>query len=289
MKRIIIFIAISSAIRLSAMEETDEEKEFLKKEPIMIEAIQKGMTCMIEDYGKYAMNPNAVHEGTTALHEAVKILSIKGVSALLSTGANPDTSDKNNCTPLMMLIDKFRGTQWCYDNVQGCFRLVHAISKNKDAYTAEKIAENLLEHGANPHAHIKNDKSPLGAAISLGWEGMIRILLSHKADSNRTQGNNGEGALAFVIRTKIQKCDCYNNIPRLLIRSGDRIDHKNNNGETALFDACTYPKVSILKMLLKAGANVHLRNKDGQSVLEKAIHHGTPKHVKLLKKYGATL
>jgi ankyrin repeat protein len=289
-KKIAIFL-INISMLLSAMSKEETTKGD-SKETLLLAAAKKGMADSLENFKVAGINLNGVYNGTTALHEAAKALSVKSVAILLKLDADPNILDKDNCTPLIRLLARFDRIEWCKD-CSGCCSSAHVKNpKSKDMLSAEKIAKILLEHGASPDVGNVTQFSPIGRALMLGWQEMVQLLYTYKINLNDVYvQETGKKALAFVCKKWLQNtyCDCHSNLPRILINAGITIDDKDKNGETALFDACAYSKLSIMKMLLKAGANPNLKNNANQSVLEKAIAVGTKKHVKLLKKYGAML
>lgn len=283
MKRMIILLAINVSILLPAMERIQDTS----KQDLFITATQKGMVDTMQHLKHEGVDPSV------ALHMTVRNGLVKSVSQLLAMGANPNALNKSNETPLVYMLKKFVAADYCdvdcccccgcHQNLKMADGTSYRYEVSPRVDEAEKIAQKLLESGAS--AQIGN---PLAYAISIGWKKMVPLLIKHGASVHEVVYEDGRGALAASCGSW-SRCDCCKSIVTTLLKAGAVIDHKDTNGETALFKACKYHNVSIMKMLVKAGANVHIKNNAGKSILETAVTHGNEGHVNLLKKYGASL
>src|ERR1700761_8676525 len=74
----------------------------------LIKAAQKGMFSAFEDITKSGVDIDTVSDGTTALHEASKVLSIKSVKMLLILKPNPNSIDKDGNSPLTVIITNIK-------------------------------------------------------------------------------------------------------------------------------------------------------------------------------------
>lgn len=115
-----------------------------------------------------------------------------------------------------------------------------------------KIAQLLLEHGANAHVRNKNGQTPLHTALENGLSEIVALLLKFGADVNAQD---------------------YGAMTPLLLVLQPLLGHDFQITKTA-------------QLLLEHGASVHVR-KNGQMPLHTAVHHGFSGIVALLLKFGA--
>ena len=73
----------------------------------------------------------------------------------------------------------------------------------------------------------------------------------------------------------------------LLLKSGAKVDDKNQSGETALHYAAAHGHKAVVEVLLKNKANVNARNDADATPLALAQGAGKQDVVALLKKHGA--
>ena len=73
----------------------------------------------------------------------------------------------------------------------------------------------------------------------------------------------------------------------LLLKSGAKVDGKNNSGETALHYAAANGHKAVAEVLLKNNADVNARSETGATPLALAQGAGKQDVVALLKKHGA--
>ena len=108
-----------------------------------------------------------------------------------------------------------------------------------------ECVEVLLQMGARPNV---GNWSPLHEAALVGDVASARLLLQNKADPNRTE---------------------------------------RSNGGTPLHVACFQGQTEIAKMLIKAGAKLNVRDKEGFTPLFQAKDQGHFELMKYLKSLGA--
>ena len=73
----------------------------------------------------------------------------------------------------------------------------------------------------------------------------------------------------------------------LLLKSGAKVDDRNNSGETALHYAAAHGHKAVAEVLLKNKADVNARSEIGATPLALAQGAGKQDVAALLKKYGA--
>jgi len=101
------------------------------------------------------------NQGATALLQATRAGSVRAAEALLQAKANPNLSDINDETPLMLAVN------------------------NKQ----NGLAVHLLDAGADIQAVDANGRTPLYLAASRGNSEMVRRLLKEGADANQADAH----------------------------------------------------------------------------------------------------
>lgn len=141
----------------------------------------------------------------------------------------------------------------------------------------DKINKTCIKHGIEPRqfaafmgpfSHVnatdKKGQTPLGAAISLGDDEMVKLLLELGADVNQL---DGEGA------SPLRRAVVYNaktEIFELLKKKGADLKLIERDGMTAFCFAAAEGKLDIVKTLVRLGADIHqkFKVKDGSTVSE---------------------
>ena len=93
-----------------------------------------------------------------------------------------------------------------------------------------KVAEFLLQNGAEPNAYDEVRETPLYRAVNLGYVDCVEVLLKHDVD----------------------------------------LDFQNRKGQTALHRAAIRGKRFVVPLLLDAGASIELEDKTGKVPLDYA-------------------
>ncbi|MGC8743255.1 MAG: ankyrin repeat domain-containing protein [Verrucomicrobiia bacterium] len=160
--------------------------------------------------------------------EAVKANNLKQLQTILK--ADPDSVNAKDALQLTPL-------HWAAD------------------YGYLKIAEFLIENGANVNAKTDNGWTPLHQAVIKLNTNIVRLLISKKADVNaQTSAKITPLMLACGI--------AYNyEIAKMMIDAGADVKMKDQFGNTALSFAASVPdEIRVSEMLLKAGADVNPRD-----------------------------
>jgi ankyrin repeat protein len=199
------------------------------------------------DCGKYDIN--ALHDGYTALHVAIKYSKTEMVQHLLKVPMNADPTSRDACgrTALLAAVSSTRKTEIIdllleHDKVN-----VDDVDENGQtalhwaAYLSNVIAaKKLIDKGADPNIVDQHGRSPLHVA-------------AQEEDSNE--------------------------IIDLLLASGKvSVDDVDEDGDTALYFAASVSNVITVQKLIKKGANPNIFNKESWSPLDVAAtkRYGCP-------------
>ena len=233
----------------------------------------------------------------TALHNAVKKEHLEIIKMLIKYGAEINTKDKNNESPLETAMEtskkhtieivktlvvngaKISGNTICT-----------AIQKNNT-----KILKIFVESGAN--INIRDSRSgyrPIHCAIDNGRLGMVQYLVKNGANLNATSNYKQTPLHAVCIdemnRANISKT-VLTKIAAFLIKNGANLDldAQDTSGETPLHYACKHGYLDIAKLLIEKGANVNSKDQQNDSPLHLAVKYGRKNHIKILLKNGAEI
>ncbi|MGB3694207.1 MAG: ankyrin repeat domain-containing protein [Spirulinaceae cyanobacterium] len=153
-------------------------------------------------------------------------------------------------------------------------RLIDAAEKGN-----VQIIRNYLNSGGDPNVK-KNDISALHRAAGHGYEEIVALLVSHRADVN-IRSNRNATPLHWAMFSKNME------IASLLINNGADVNAKNENGNTPLHLSATFGSIDQTLILLANGANINAKGNNGYTPLHAAAWKGHTNLVKLLIENGA--
>lgn len=110
-------------------------------------------------------------------------------------------------------------------------------------------------------------RTPLFTALMVFDEEILRLLLTAGAKVNH-RDRSGQSALWYALRHPL--------VLRMLIEAGANVNSRDFAKNTALMSAmrdCIVPAESV-RLLLEAGANVNLRNEKGETALSILFSQG---------------
>lgn len=211
---------------------------------------------------EYGADVNAVHGGDTPLYIAATMGDSELVELLLSKGAyaNGDISGAVIETPL------------------------HSAIAEKHL----KVAESLINHGANVNALNMSKRTPLHFLASFVKDGKLAELMIAKGADVNAPDKNGETPYDFAIRSGNQEVatvlkqqatkasgkalsgmtmDDLNH----LLESGVALDQQLPNGSTLLIEGVVIGNKAMVERLLDIGANVNVKDKIGTTPLRSAF------------------
>lgn len=118
-------------------------------------------------------------------------------------------------------------------------------------YGQHKVAEELLQNGANPNASVFKGKSALTLAVTKNDFAMTELLLK-----NRARPNNVKNKSAVV--HAVEKGDYK--LLKLLLDNGAEVDSVAEYGDTLIYRAVQLGHLDVVKLLIKRGADLNVRD-----------------------------
>ncbi|KAM9803353.1 M-phase phosphoprotein 8 isoform 3-T3 [Syngnathus typhle] len=125
-------------------------------------------------------------------------------------------------------------------------------------------------------------QSELRDAVKSGDYVAVKLALNSKEEYNLDQEDVSGMSLSMLAAAGGQ-----DDILRLLIRKGVRVNGRQHNGTTALMHAAEKNFVTTVAILLEAGSYVNAQTKIGETALMKACKRGNADIVRLLLEKGA--
>lgn len=208
--------------------------------------------------------------GATPLGRAAKAGKADIVELLLARGAEIDTRDLDGSTPLYLAAEAgnraaaetliAHGADVNLPGRSGATPLAAAAFMGSDA-----LSEVLLKAGADPNAVDGTGKAPICYAAGRGFPAVVRMLLDRGVDPNRHYGNDLTALMWAAGYSEEAGTADMDEILKLLIARGARIDDTDNRGRTALMIAASLGHTGVADILLGGGADARLRDKSGKS------------------------
>lgn len=219
----------------------------------LAQAVQKRNHGIIEQLLDRGVSPDSLQE-INLLREAVVNRDTESIRLLLLFGADPNTFDKNDLTPL------FQAAEMGF--LEGAKMLVKygadpnlSAGRDKDTPLALAVLDGQVEltqlflmYGGDPNRIMANDNTALVRAIDRKTpKGVIELLLSYGGDPN---GKNGEGTSPMVQAVGAHRLD----LAQLFLDRG--ADPNLPGPKHPLWPSCYHP--SFLALLLARGADCRL-------------------------------
>ena len=164
-----------------------------------------------------------------------------------------------------------------------------ASKKQLDVFEAASIGDlNRLETLISHDPSLAKSYSPdgftaLALASYLGQKGSVEYLTENGADVNALAKNE----TGFTALTGAASQN-QNEIARILIKKGAKVDHQYEGGFTPLMHAAAAGNVELVTLLLENGANPNMKNIEGKTPLSFALEKGNSTLAETLRKHGAS-
>ncbi len=218
-------------------------------------------SCDKRDYGKAI----SYYDKALNISPGFSSALLKKSFMLFFTGKN-----KEACECLDRLIDMNPGLKGVNVNFSIYnYKPLHIIS----VMGHKKMAELLIEHGADVNARDDGGRDPLYFALRENHMDLVVLFIEKGADIN-----NGEALLHNVAQKGCKKA------VELLIEKGLDVNAPDKYGETPLY--CAVAHKEIVELLIEKGANINGSHKDGETLLHRAAGQGSKDVVELLIEKG---
>ena len=219
---------------------------------------------------------------STPLHFALRGKNVEVARLLLEHGANINAQNKEGHTPQHLLLamgSQVIDTMWFFlerdADVDAVDNNHSTLLHEASSYGNVKVAQLLLERGANINARNKEGHTPLHRVlVRLGYFGgadcfdIIQLLFEHGADVDAL-----DDAQSAPLHVASQSGSTE--ATRLLLEHGAVVDARDNKDSTPLHVASQCGKAEVARLLLEHGANINARNKEDQTPRHLLLSMGT--------------
>ena len=145
--------------------------------------------------------------------------------------------------------------------------VLHLVSRGRqDSRSGVRVAELLLDHGAEVNTRNTDDDTPLHLASYFGKPGIVRLLFDHGADA-RAENEQGVTLLHHVSYGRYESREDGERVAELLLEHGAEVDRRSKDHWTALHFASKYGKLEVVRLLLDHGAEVNAETDIGEKPL----------------------
>ena len=179
----------------------------------------------------------------TPLHLASSYQCPSTVALLLKLGADADSRDEDDMTPLLFALGP--------------------LFFKKDSRSV--AAQLLLEHGANIHMQNKKGQTSLHLASQSQLSQIVALLLKSGLDVDAKDNDNMTPLHLAPTRPSLSDDDIT--AARVLLEHGASVHTRNKNGQTPLHLASLHRFSGIVALLLKFGAEVDVQDNDNMTPL----------------------
>lgn len=230
---------------------------------------------------------NVTTEGTqsTALHRAARGGHADAARILLMAGANVNSLDVGQCSPLHLAFVK-EGEQLACDlllsgaspgaqDVYGFCPIHYAASQGRD-----RSVQLMLRKGVDINIRNTRGLTPLHAASIAGRVGAANLLLAAGADAGASDAL-GNSPLHHAAENNKQA------IIKALVDAGSNIGARASDGWTPLHRATFHSSFAAMYELLRLGADVAAVTNAGWASIHVACWRGNPEATDLLLRWGA--
>jgi ankyrin len=182
----------------------------------------------------------------TPLHLASYYGNIEIVCLLLDHGADPEAAEGNMGQKPLHRV---------------------ACGEYKSQEDGVRVAQLLLERGADVNTRCDDHQTPLHLASYLGNIEIVRLLLNHGADPEAAEGNMGEKPLHHVPCGEYKSQEDGVRVAQLLLDRGADINTRRKDDWTPLHLASYLGNAEIVQLLIDHGAEVDVMDDFGKTPL----------------------
>ena len=227
------------------------------------------------------------------------------IKSLLKFGANPNITDTQKSTPLIITTthsfikgaeigDIFKICKLLLDN--GASKTINSRNLNKSTAMVSicrlnskyvfNIVKLFLENGASKSVNMKdnNNDTPLSLACKFDNIRLVKLLLDNGADTS-INVTNKDGDTPILIASK----KGYKTILKLLITYEPDLHVTNKSGENLLLNLCKTNNSELAKIVINNGADVNVKSESGFTPLQYACDNNNLTLVRLLIQKGANV
>jgi ankyrin repeat protein len=188
--------------------------------------------------------------------KAAELGDISGLTRLIAADGPLDATDDAGRTPLLLAVEK----------------------------NHLKVAELLIEAGANINVQADNQDTPWLQAGALGRTEMLRLMIPKEPDFSIRNRYGGNALIPACERAHVDTV-------KLLLTTAIDVNHINDLGWTCLLEIVILgdggPRhIEVAKLVLAAGADPNIGDKDGISPLTHAKRNGQGTIADLIKAAG---
>jgi uncharacterized protein len=201
------------------------------------------------------------------LEEYIAAGDLKGLNELLTENpALAKTKTSQSVSPLMLS---------CYYKKPEVSALLLKYTDEISLFEASAVGKfDVVAHLLYTHPDAVNDYAddgftPLGLACYFGQFEVARYLVLKGADVNQPSNN---GFRVFPIHSAA--AGSYNNIAKMLIDNGAKVNVRQQAGATPLHSAAQNGNLELLILLLENGAETEVRMEGGKMASDLALDKG---------------
>ena len=231
--------------------------------------IKKGVNVhAVDDYGMTALHRAAMraHKGVVEVlldnTAYVNARTVAEKQTALMIACRSYANEPRLYAEVATLLLK-RGAQWDIEDSEGKSALIIAVERGNWL-----MVETLLERGIHPDPTTwRGQTTALLAATLTGKNSMVRLLVGHGADLNRTFAPDK----ATIFSRLILQGGPISTLKLLIELGVDIDDWAGASRMTALMHATQIRHLTIVEFLLHSGANVNAKSSDGLTALGLAM------------------
>ena len=220
------------------------------------------------------------------IHRAAAAGDLNKVRALIEADSTLlESKDNDGNTPLItacltkqVAVANFLLDKGANVNVRDEFRFTPLSRAAGVTGQDTALIQRLIEKGSDINSQGYNGLTPLHRAASSGDLKVAKLLIDNGADPNAYDKYSGTievGSFSStVLQTAINFSDRKEEMAKLIVESGARLNKKDRSGNTELHLAALKGYADLTWLLIKHGADVNAVNQYNRTALYYAAKHG---------------